>query len=61
MQIPEMSQDKPEVIDADLARELQRQVAEWKAMRAPLRSRTASGVQVERRFKRRPAISSLQI
>ena len=61
MQIPEMSQDKPEAIEPDLARELQRQVAEWKAMRAPLRSRTASGVQVERRFKRRPAISTLQI
>ena len=27
MQIPEMSQDKPEAIEPDLARELQRQVA----------------------------------
>ena len=52
MQITEMSQDKPDAIEPDVARELQRQVAEWKAMRAPLRSRTASGVQVERRFKR---------
>lgn len=61
MQITEILQDKPEAIDPDLARELQRQVAEWQAMRAPLRSRTASGVQVERRFKRRPVISTLQV
>ena len=61
MQISEISQDKPEAIDPDLARELQRQVAEWKAMRAPLRSRTAAGGQVERRFKRRPVIPSLQV
>ena len=61
MQITEMSQDKSEAIDPDVARELQRQVAEWKAMRAPVRSRTASGVQVERRFKRQPVISSLQV
>ncbi|WLB24296.1 hypothetical protein [Bradyrhizobium japonicum] len=61
MQITKISRDKPETIDPDLARELQRQVAEWKATRAPLRSRTASGVQVERRFKSRPVISSLQV
>jgi hypothetical protein len=61
MQIPEISQDKPEAIEPNLARELQRQVAEWKAMRAPLRSRTASGVRVERRYKRRLVNSTLQV
>ncbi|BBO02005.1 hypothetical protein BwSH20_36620 [Bradyrhizobium ottawaense] len=61
MQMTDLSQDKPEAIEPDVARELQRQVAEWKAMRAPLRSRTASGVQVERRFKRRPVTAALQV
>ena len=61
MQMTELSQDKPEAIEPDVARELQRQVAEWKAMRPPLRSRTASGVQVERRFRRRPVTAALQV
>ena len=56
----QLSQSEPEAIEPDVARELQRQVAEWKVMRAPLRSRTASGAPVERRFKRRPFTAALQ-
>ena len=37
----------------EFARKLQQQLAEWKTLRSPARTRTADGVPVERRFRRR--------
>ncbi len=48
------SQQTPEAFERDLARKLRQQVAEWKTIRAPARTRTAGGVPVERRLRRRP-------
>jgi hypothetical protein len=53
MQVIELSQEIAETSERDLARKLRQQIAEWKAMRSPARTRTASGIQVEHRFKRR--------
>ncbi len=44
MQNIELSQQTPEPFDRDLARKLRQQVTEWKTRRAPLRTRTAGGV-----------------
>lgn len=43
-----------ETSEQDLAQKLLQQVAEWKTSRTPARTRTAAGVQVERRFRRHP-------
>ncbi|MBB4382964.1 hypothetical protein [Bradyrhizobium sp. SBR1B] len=53
MRTIEMRRESPEALERDLARKLQQQVAEWKTMRSPALSRTAAGVPVERRFRRR--------
>ncbi len=45
--------------ERDLARKLLHQVSEWKTIRSPARTRTSGGVQVERRFRRRPTISAV--
>ena len=42
------SEEIAEALDRDLARKLQQQVAEWKAMRAPAMTRTAAGIRVDR-------------
>ncbi|MDA9406292.1 hypothetical protein [Bradyrhizobium sp. CCBAU 45384] len=55
MEIMEPSTEQLENAERDFARNLQKQVAEWKALRSPARTRTADGVRVERRFRRRPA------
>jgi hypothetical protein len=51
----------PGASERDLARKLRQQICEWKMnmMRAPLRTRTAAGVPVERRSRRRPALEGL--
>jgi hypothetical protein len=49
----------PEASERDLARKLCQQISKWKVMRAPLRTRTAAGVPVERRSRRRPALERL--
>jgi hypothetical protein len=59
MQTIELSQQTPEAFERDLARKLRQQVSEWKTMRAPLRTRTAAGVPVERHSRRRPAVERL--
>ena len=47
---PESTLDASE---QDLARKLRKQVAEWKAMRAPIMALTVAGVRVERRPRRK--------
>jgi len=55
----DMSRENPEALERDLARKLRQQVAKWKTRRSPARTRTAAGVRVERRFRRRPIIAPL--
>jgi hypothetical protein len=52
----EISQQTSGALERDLARKLRRQVAEWKTMREPVRTRTAAGVRVERRSRRHSKI-----
>ena len=59
METIEISRESPEAFERDIARRLQRQVSEWKAVRSPTRTHTASGVLVERRFRRRPSVERL--
>lgn len=59
MQTTELSERTPTGSERDLARKLRQQVVEWKMMRAPARTRTAGGVPVERRFRRRPTLDRL--
>jgi hypothetical protein len=51
MQTVEPSHQTAEASEQDLARKLRLQVSEWKTMRAPFRTRTATGVPVERRYR----------
>lgn len=51
----ETSKEDLEAAERDFARTLQEHVAEWKTLRMRDRTRTAAGVKVERRFRRRPA------
>jgi hypothetical protein len=55
----EISREEPEAPERDLARKVRQHVAEWKTMRSPARTRTAAGVQVERRFRLRPGAARL--
>jgi len=55
------SEEIAEALDRDLARKLQQQVAEWKAMRAPVMTRTPDGIRVERRSRRRPDLNRLSV
>ncbi|HZV07568.1 MAG TPA: hypothetical protein VE999_20955 [Gemmataceae bacterium] len=55
------SEEIAEALDRDLARKLQQQVAEWTAMRAPVMTRTAAGIRVERRSRRRPDFNRLSV
>jgi hypothetical protein len=59
MQTMKISPQTPEAPERDLARKLRQEVAEWKAVRAPLRTCTAAGVPVERRSRRRSAAERL--
>lgn len=59
MEIMETSREDLEASERDFARKLQEQVAEWKTLRSPARTRTAAGVRVERRFRRRPGVTLL--
>ena len=52
METNKSSLHTPDTAKRNLARNLRRQVAEWKTMRA-YQIRTTVGVQVERRFRRR--------
>ncbi len=45
----------------EFARKLQQQVAEWKAMREPVMTRTPAGIRVERRSRRRPDFNRLSV
>jgi hypothetical protein len=54
MHTDEISQQTAEASERNLARKLREQIAEWKTMRAPARTRTAHGVRVERRPLRTP-------
>ena len=56
MKTTKTSQYIPDASERDLARKLRHEVDEWKTIRAPLRTRTAAGVQVERRSRRRPPV-----
>ena len=47
-----------EISERDLARALQQQVAQWRASRVPLRTRTGCGVQVGRRSRRQQILTT---
>jgi hypothetical protein len=59
MQTDEISERTAEFSERNLAIKLRRQVGEWRTMRVPIRTRTARDVQIERRFRRRPAAERL--
>jgi hypothetical protein len=59
MQTTELSQQTADAFERDLARKLRQQISEWMTMRAPARTRTAGGVPVERRFRRRLRLDQL--
>lgn len=54
MQTTETSQPAIGASEQVVARKLLQHVAEWKTLRVPTGTRTTAGVQVERRFRRRP-------
>ena len=61
MQTIDISEETAEAFERNLARELRRQVAEWKTLRSPARTHAAGGALVERRVGAHQKLGGLRI